>query len=81
VDDDDGVVGAAWIPSDGYIDPYSLTQAYAKAARAGGATIREGVLATASNKTAAGNGGGDDHGTIAARSSSTPPDPGRSASA
>jgi 4-methylaminobutanoate oxidase (formaldehyde-forming) len=26
----EGVVGAAWIPSDGYIDPYSLTQAYAK---------------------------------------------------
>src|SRR4051812_48460999 len=22
----DGVVGAAWIPSDGYIDPYGLTQ-------------------------------------------------------
>ena len=40
------VVGAAWIPSDGYIDPYSLTQAYAKAARAGGVTIREGVLVT-----------------------------------
>ncbi|MGH6924570.1 MAG: GcvT family protein [Propylenella sp.] len=42
----DGVVGAAWIPSDGYIDPYSLTMAYAKAARAGGAKIREGVLVT-----------------------------------
>ncbi len=42
----DGVVGAAWIPSDGYIDPYSLTMAYAKAARAGGVTIREGVLVT-----------------------------------
>lgn len=42
----DGVVGAAWIPSDGYIDPYSLTQAYAKGARAGGVTIREGVLVT-----------------------------------
>ncbi len=41
-----GVVGAAWIPSDGYIDPYSLTMAYAKAARAGGVTIREGVLVT-----------------------------------
>lgn len=46
----DGVVGAAWIPSDGYIDPYSLTQAYAKAARAGGTTIREGVLVTGFEK-------------------------------
>ena len=42
----EGVVGAAWIPSDGYIDPYSLTMAYAKAARAGGVTIREGVQVT-----------------------------------
>jgi len=42
----DGVVGAAWIPSDGYIDPYALTQAYAKVARAGGVTIREGVQVT-----------------------------------
>ena len=45
-----GVVGAAWIPSDGYIDPYSLTQAYAKAARNGGATIRDGVLVTGFEK-------------------------------
>jgi len=42
----DGVVGAAWIPSDGYIDPYALTQAYAKVARAGGVKIREGVTVT-----------------------------------
>lgn len=42
----EGVVGAAWIPSDGYIDPYSLAMAYAKAARAGGVTIREGVRVT-----------------------------------
>ncbi len=47
----DGVVGAAWIPSDGYIDPYALTQAYAKAARAGGVTIREGVLVTGFTRT------------------------------
>ena len=40
----DGVVGAAFIPSDGYVDPYALTQAYAKGARAGGVTIRQGVL-------------------------------------
>src|SRR4051812_25900872 len=46
----DGVIGAAWIPSDGYIDPYSLTMAYAKAARAGGVTIREGILATGFEK-------------------------------
>ncbi len=42
----EGVVGAAWIPSDGYIDPYSLTMAYAKAARTAGLAIREGVLVT-----------------------------------
>jgi 4-methylaminobutanoate oxidase (formaldehyde-forming) len=40
----DGIVGAAWIPSDGYIDPYSLTMAFAKGARDGGARFREGVL-------------------------------------
>jgi len=42
----DGVVGAAWIPSDGYIDPYALTMAYARAARSGDVTIHEGVLVT-----------------------------------
>jgi 4-methylaminobutanoate oxidase (formaldehyde-forming) len=42
----DGVVGAAYIPTDGYIDPYALTQAYAKGARSRGATIREGVRVT-----------------------------------
>ncbi len=39
----DGVVGAAFIPSDGYVDPYALTQAFAKGARAKGARIEEGV--------------------------------------
>ncbi|HFC04521.1 MAG TPA: FAD-dependent oxidoreductase, partial [Rhizobiales bacterium] len=39
----DGVVGAAFIPGDGYVDPYALTQSFAKAARQNGATIREGV--------------------------------------
>jgi 4-methylaminobutanoate oxidase (formaldehyde-forming) len=29
-----GVRGATWIASDGYVDPYSLTMAYAKGARA-----------------------------------------------
>jgi 4-methylaminobutanoate oxidase (formaldehyde-forming) len=42
----DGVVGAAYVPSDGYVDPYGLTQAYAKGARAGGVTIVEGVTVT-----------------------------------
>ena len=39
----DGIEGAAFIPGDGYIDPYSLTMAYAKGARMNGATIEEGV--------------------------------------
>ncbi|MFO1121650.1 MAG: FAD-dependent oxidoreductase [Hyphomicrobiales bacterium] len=39
----DGIEGAAFIPGDGYIDPYSLTMAYAKAARQHGARIEEGV--------------------------------------
>ena len=39
----DGVEGAAFIPGDGYIDPYSLTMAYAKGARAHGVKIEEGV--------------------------------------
>jgi 4-methylaminobutanoate oxidase (formaldehyde-forming) len=42
----EGVVGAAFMPSDGYVDPYTLTQAYAKGARAGGVRIRQGVLVT-----------------------------------
>ena len=42
----EGVVGAAFMPSDGYVDPYALTQAYAKGARAGGVRIRQGVLVT-----------------------------------
>lgn len=39
----DGIRGAAFIPGDGYIDPYSLTMAYAKGARQNGARIEEGV--------------------------------------
>ncbi len=42
----EGVVGAAYIPSDGYIDPSSLTQALAKGARQGGVEIQEGVRVT-----------------------------------
>lgn len=39
----DGIEGAAYIPGDGYIDPYSLVMAYAKGARQNGAHIEEGV--------------------------------------
>ncbi len=39
----DGVGGAAFIPGDGYIDPYSLTMAYARGARMQGAKIEERV--------------------------------------
>ena len=39
-----GLVGAAYIPDDGYIDPSSLTQAYAKGFRAAGGRIIEGVM-------------------------------------
>ncbi len=41
-----GVVGAAWIAGDGYVDPTSLTNAYAAGARAGGATLLQGVRVT-----------------------------------
>ncbi len=44
--DPEGVVGAAFIPSDGYVDPYALTHAYASVAKKNGAKIREGVLVT-----------------------------------
>lgn len=39
----DGIEGAAFIPGDGYVDPYALTMAYAKGARRGGVRIEEGV--------------------------------------
>jgi 4-methylaminobutanoate oxidase (formaldehyde-forming) len=42
----DGIVGAAWIPSDGYIDPYALTMAFVKGAKTAGVRFREGVLVT-----------------------------------
>jgi len=44
--DKTGVVGAAYVPSDGYIDPSGVTQALARGARAGGATIAEGARVT-----------------------------------
>jgi len=40
----DDLVGAAFIPDDGHIDPNSLTQAYAKGIRASGGRIIEGVM-------------------------------------
>ncbi len=40
----EGVVGAAFIPGDGHVDPYSLTHAYAKGARKRGARFYEGVF-------------------------------------
>jgi 4-methylaminobutanoate oxidase (formaldehyde-forming) len=40
------LVGAAFIPADGYIDPNSLTQAYAKGVRTNGGRIFEGIMVT-----------------------------------
>ncbi len=40
----DGVLGAAFIPSDGYIDPYSYTMALVAGARNGGVKFEQGVL-------------------------------------
>ncbi len=40
------LIGAALIPDDGYIDPNSLTQAYAKGIRAAGGSVFEGVMVT-----------------------------------
>jgi 4-methylaminobutanoate oxidase (formaldehyde-forming) len=45
----DGIEGAAFIPGDGYIDPYALTQAYARVARNGGVKIAEGTTVTGIN--------------------------------
>ena len=43
----DGIVGAIQHPRDGYIQPADLTQAFATAARQGGAEINRGVTVTA----------------------------------
>ncbi len=40
------VEGAAFIPGDGYIDPYALTQAYAKVAKDKGVQIKEHTTVT-----------------------------------
>ena len=42
----DGVEGAVFIPGDGYIDPYALTQAYASVARSKGVRIQQRTLVT-----------------------------------
>src|SRR5436305_1665644 len=42
----EGVLGAAYLPSDGYIDPSQLTLALAEGARRGGATIRTNTRGT-----------------------------------
>jgi len=42
----DGVMGAAFLPTDGYLDPSGLTLALADGARRGGARIFEGVRVT-----------------------------------
>ena len=41
------LVGAVWLPGDGKANPSDVTQALARGARTGGATIREGVRVTA----------------------------------
>jgi glycine cleavage system aminomethyltransferase T/glycine/D-amino acid oxidase-like deaminating enzyme len=43
----DGVLGAAYLPSDGYIDPSQLTLALAEGARRGGAEVATHTRATA----------------------------------
>jgi len=42
----DDLVGAVWIPGDGKANPADVTQALARGARAGGATLVEGVAVT-----------------------------------
>ncbi|MGE0575655.1 GcvT family protein [Reyranella sp.] len=42
----DGIVGAVFVPTDGSVEPSSLTMAYAKGARTGGVRIVENVLVT-----------------------------------
>ncbi|HIG26184.1 MAG TPA: FAD-dependent oxidoreductase [Acidimicrobiia bacterium] len=39
----EGIVGGVWVPGDGQASPVDTTMALAAAAKAGGATIREGV--------------------------------------
>lgn len=63
--DPDGVVGAAFIPSDGYVDPYALTNAYAAAARKSEVTFQEGTCVTEILKDGRRvTGLATDHGTV-----------------
>jgi 4-methylaminobutanoate oxidase (formaldehyde-forming) len=43
----DGVLGAVWLPTDGWLDPSGLAQALAAGARARGASIRQHTRVTA----------------------------------
>src|SRR2546430_13679311 len=45
----DGLIGAAFLPTDGYLDPSGLALALAEGARRGGARICEGVRVTGFN--------------------------------
>lgn len=42
----DDLVGGVWLPGDGKANPSDITQALARGARQGGATIREGIRVT-----------------------------------
>jgi dimethylglycine dehydrogenase len=62
----DGVLGGAWIPTDGYVDPSGATNALAAGARSGGVTIERRTRVTGLRPR--GEGGWDvetDRGTIA----------------
>ena len=47
----DGVIGAAFLPTDGYLDPSGLALALAEGARRGGARVCEGVRVTGIQRT------------------------------
>ncbi len=49
----EGVAGAAFVHGDGYVDPSSLTQAYASRAKAQGVRFIEGVTVTGANRDGA----------------------------
>jgi 4-methylaminobutanoate oxidase (formaldehyde-forming) len=49
--DTTGLAGAAFVHGDGYVDPTSLTMAYAAEAKAGGVAIVEGVCVTGVERT------------------------------
>src|SRR3989449_4589100 len=61
----DGVLGAAYLPTDGYIDPSQLTFAMVEGARRRGARIREDTRVTAIEVTGGkGRRGGTDRGDL-----------------